>query len=66
MNKYAVTRLARASIIESFDAMDPTRSHEVLPSQRIAIRQASGRVARTIILSAAGIASLVVACGAML
>ncbi|GAB3744948.1 hypothetical protein [Lysobacter olei] len=65
MNKYAVTRLARASIIESFDAMDPTRSHEVLPSQRIAAERASSRLMRTAFTTMAGIAALVVACGAM-
>lgn len=60
MNKFAVTRLARASIIESLDAMDPTRSHELLPSQRIAAERASGRVMRTAFTAMAGIASLAV------
>lgn len=48
MNKYAVTRLARLSIIESFDAMDPTRSHELIPSQRIAISRSTRAAWKTV------------------
>lgn len=65
MNKFAVTRLARASIIDSLDAMDPTRSHELLPSQRIANERASSRAMRTAFTTIAGIASLVVLVSAL-
>lgn len=66
MNKYAVTRLARLSIIESFDKMDPTRSHELIPSQRIALRQSFRAAWRTIGATLGLVAAAVAVMGAAL
>jgi type VI protein secretion system component VasF len=42
-------KLLRAAVVESLDNCDPTRSHELSPSRRIATRAQSNRAVRRLL-----------------
>jgi hypothetical protein len=59
-----VSRCLAASLIESFDHMDPTRSHEMLPSERLRIHFRDRRFMRRLyasVLTTAAVIVLIVA-----
>lgn len=57
-----MNRTAYGNLVESIDFMDPTRSHEVLPSRRFHERAAKRRAFAAVVWCVLGIAALVAAC----